>query len=66
MRKVTAYLAKTFVCKNCKDKGKKMKEPVDLLCDSVETVTEFSCLGNRLNTTGRCEVTVAVRKRLVG
>jgi len=24
------------------DKGKEMKEPVELLCDGVETVTEFS------------------------
>jgi len=61
MRKVTACLARDFVCKNCKDK-KIMKKPVELLCDGgVETVTEFSYSGDRLNATGGCEVTVTAR-----
>jgi len=47
-----------FVCKNCKDKEKEMKKSVELLCDGVETVTEFSYLGDRLNATGECEVTI--------
>jgi len=47
MRKVTACLAKDFVCKNCKDKEKEMKEPVELLCDGVEG----------------CEVAVTTRTR---
>jgi len=65
MRKVTAYLARNFVYMNCTDKEKKMKEPVELLCDGVETVTEFSYVGDRLNATGGCEVAVTAR-RMVG
>jgi len=63
IRKVTACLARDFVCKNCKDK-KEMKEPVELLCDGVETVTEFSYLGDGLNATGGCEVAVTARTRI--
>jgi len=36
MKNVIACLARDFVCKNCKNKGKEMKEPVELLCDGVE------------------------------
>jgi len=64
MKKVTACLVKDFVCKNCKDKRKEMKEPVKLLCDVVETATEYSYLGYRLNATGGCEVVVKARTRL--
>jgi len=56
-------LARDFVCKNCKDE-KEMKEPVELLCNGVETVTEFSYLGDRLNATGGCDVAVTARIRI--
>jgi len=36
---------------------------VELLCDGVETVTEFSYQGNKLNATGRCEVAVTAKTR---
>jgi len=55
MRKVAACLAKGIVCKNSKDKEKEMKEPVKLLCVGVETVTEFSYLGDSLNATDECD-----------
>jgi len=41
-----------------------MKEPVELLCDGVEAVIEFSYLGDKLNATGGCEVTVTARTRI--
>jgi len=44
-------LVKEFVCKNCKDKEEEIKEPLELLCDGAETVSEFSYLGDRLNAT---------------
>jgi len=56
MRKVTACLARDFVGKNCKD-----KKQMELLCDGVETVTEY--LDVRLNATGGCEVSVTARTR---
>jgi len=43
-----------------------MKEQVELLCDSVETVNGFSYLGNRLNVTGRCKVAVFAATTRVG
>jgi len=63
MRKIIACLTRDFVCKNCKDK-KEMKEPLELLCDGAETVTEFSYLSDRLNTTGGCEVAVTARTKI--
>jgi len=41
-----------------------MKEPVELLCDGIETITEFSCFSDRLNATGGCEVTVTARTKI--
>jgi len=41
-----------------------MKEPVELLCDGVETVIKFLYLGDRLNATGGCEVAVTARTRI--
>jgi len=68
MRKVTACLARDFCLQECKDKEKETKEPIELLCNGVETVTEFSYLGDRLNATGGsgCEVAVQLEQGLVG
>jgi len=42
-----------------------LKEPVELLCDGVETVTEFfSYLGDGSNATGGCEVAVTARTKI--
>jgi len=41
-----------------------MKETVELLCDGVETITEFSYLGDRLNATNGCEVVVIAKTRI--
>ena len=32
-----------------------------MLCDWVETVGEFTCLGDRVSTVGGCEAVVTVR-----
>ena len=45
MKKVTCSSAKDFVCRRCTDVG----EPVEVLCDEVETVKGFCYLGDRLN-----------------
>ena len=34
------------------------------LCDGVETVSKFTCPGDRLNATGGCEMTVTTRSRI--
>jgi len=58
MRKATACFTRDFVARTVKTRGKEMKEPVELECDGIETVTEFSYLGDRLNATGECKVAV--------
>ena len=40
------------------------KEPNEILCDGVETVGQFSYLGDRLNANGRCETAVTGRTRI--
>ena len=37
---------------------------IERLCDGVETVNEFCCLGDRLNVGGGCEAAVAVGVRV--
>ena len=62
--KVAVYLNKNFVCKKCRSVVKNFKGPDEILCDSVETVSKLSYLGDRLNATGACETAVTVRTRI--
>ena len=39
-------------------------EPIENLCDGVETVKEFCYLGDKLITSGGCEATVTARMRI--
>ena len=43
---------------------KTFKGPDKILCDGVETVSNFSCLGDRLNATVACETAVTARTRI--
>ena len=60
-KKVVVYLNKNFVCKKSKSVVKNFKGPDDKLGDGVETVSKFTCLGDRLNATGGCKRAVTVR-----
>ena len=62
--KVAVYLNKNFVCKKCRSVVKNFKRPDEILCDSVETVSKLSYLGDRLNATGACETAVTARTRI--
>ena len=64
MKKVTCSFARDFVCRRCTDVGDGMEEPVQVLCDEVETVKRFCYLGDRLNASGGCETTVTLRVRI--
>ena len=64
MKKVTCSSARDFVCRRCTDVGDGTKEPVEVLCDEVETVKEFCYLGDRLNASGGCETAVTSRVRI--
>ena len=60
MKKVTCSSARHFVCRRCTDVG----EPVEVLCDEVETVKGFCYLEDRLNASGGCETAVTSRVRI--
>ena len=64
MKKVTCSSARHFVCRRCTDVGDGMKEPVELLCDEVETVKGFCYLGDRLNASGGYKTAVTSRVRI--
>ena len=41
-----------------------MEEPVEVLCDEVESVKGFCYFGDKLNASGRCETAVRSRVRM--
>ena len=43
---------------------KNFKGPDEKLCDGVETVSKFTCLGDRLNASSGCKTTVTARSRI--
>ena len=63
MKKVTCSSATDCVCRRFTDVGDCTEEPVEILCDEVETVKGFCYLGDRLNASGGCETTVISRVR---
>ena len=64
MKKVTCSSARDFVCRRCTDVGDGTEDPVEVLCDEVETVKGFCYLGDRLNANGGCETAVTSRVRI--
>ena len=66
IKKVTCNSARHFVCRRCTDVGDGTEEPVEVLCDEVETVKGFCYLGGRLNASGGCETAVTSRVRIGG
>ena len=64
MKKATCSSARDFVCRRRTDVGDGLEEPVEVLCDEVETVKGFSYLGDRLNASGGCETAVTSRVRI--
>ena len=64
MKKVSCSFTQQFVCRRCEDIGDGKEEPVEVLCDEVETVKGFCYLGDRLNASGGCETAVTARVRI--
>ena len=64
MKKVTCSSARDFVCRRCTDVGDGTEEPVEVLCDEVETVKGFCYLRDMLNASGGCETAVTSRVRI--
>ena len=49
-----------FVCSKCKAIMEGIVDSIDKLCDEVETVNGFCCLGDRLNSSGGCEAAAKI------
>ena len=60
MIRVTPVLATNFFATLDEDGV----EPIENLCDGVETVNEFCILGDKLKTSGGCEAAVTARMRM--
>ena len=56
--------AQQFIIRRCEDIGDNKKEPVEVLCDEVETVKGFCYLGDKLIANGGCETAVIARVRI--
>ena len=63
MKRVTPRLGRDFVCRKCERGVGGMVEQVEKLCEEVETVKEFSYLGDRVDVSGGCEAAVTARAR---
>ena len=63
-KKVSSSFAQQVICRRCEDIGDDKEEPVEVLCDEVETVKGFCCLGERLNAGGGCEAAATARVRI--
>ena len=61
---VTNGLAIHPKCRKCKGYHKNVEDQKEKLHDGVETVTEFSYLGDRINSGGGCEEAVKTRTRI--
>ena len=53
-----------FVCLKCKGIMERTMDSIEKLCDEVETVNGFCCLGDRLNASGSCVAAVTARVRI--
>ena len=54
---------KDFTCRKCEGNIGEAVEQEEKLCDEVETVSEFTYLGDRVSAGGGCEAAVTARTR---
>ena len=64
IKRVTNRRAIDFRCMKCKGYHQNMEDQKEKLHDDVERVTEFSYLGDRINTGGAYDEAVATRSRI--
>ena len=63
MKRVTPKFSKKFTCRKCVGNiGDSVEQEVKL-CDKVETVIEFTFLGDSVIDGGGCEASVTARTR---
>ena len=64
VKRVISRLRRDFVCGRCKKQADGLVEPVEELCEEVETVRGFCYFGDRVNASGGCEAAVTARARI--
>ena len=64
VKRVTPRLGRDFVCGKCKQVDDGLVDPVEELCEKVQTVRGFCYFGDRVNASGGCEATVTARARI--
>ena len=60
---VTSTFSRNFICRKCYGNIGKAVEQDKRLCDKLETVREFTHLGDRVRAGGGCEAAVTARTR---
>ena len=64
IKRVTTRLAMHVVCSKCKEIMEGTVDSIEKLCDEMGTVNEFCYLGDRLISSGGCEVAVTAKIRI--
>ena len=63
LKRVTPKFARNFSCTRCEGNIGEAVEHEEKSCDEVETVGEFTYLGDSVSAGGGCEAAVTVRTR---
>ena len=63
VKSVTPKFQRNLACRKCYWNIGEVVEQEETSCDNVETVREFTYLGDRMNTVGECEAAVTARTR---
>ena len=63
VKRVTPKVSQNFTCRNSEGNIGDSVEQEDKSCDEVETVMEFTYLGDRVSAGGGCEAVVTARTR---
>ena len=64
VKRVTPRLGRDFMCGRCKVQVDGLVEPVEELCEEVETVRGFCYLGDKVNASGGCKAAVTASGRI--
>ena len=63
VKMVTPKFSRNSTCRKCEGNIGEAVEQEEKLCDEVETVREFTYLGDRVSAGGGCEAAVTARTR---
>ena len=63
MKRVTPKFSRNVTYRKCEGNIGEAVEQEENLCDEVETVSEFTYLGERVSASGGCEAAVTARTR---